>query len=395
MVQVSYPGVYIQEVPSGVNTIRGVSTSITAFFGRTDKGLVNKPIRCQSWGDFEREFGGSPEGSDLAAYVRQFFNNGGSDCYVTRIANGGTGNLTFADFRGSVANHTGFYALDQVDIFNLMVIPRDIEITNGGFIADIYDAASNYCKQNRAFLLMDSPKDWTINNLPVSDIDNKIGNLRGRVIKDYSAVFYPDVQYTADNGSKRFTGPAGMIAGLIARIDSTRGVWKAPAGTEATLNGVSDLDVKLSDLKNGQLNKQGVNCIRDFKVGFVNWGARTMDGSDDFGSEWKYIQIRRTALFIEESLYRGTKVYVFQPNDEPLWAQIRLNVGAFMLDLFKKRAFQGSSPSQAFFVKCDAETTTQSDRNKGIVNIMVGFAPLKPAEFVVIKIQQMVGDLGG
>lgn len=185
-----------------------------------------------------------------------------------------------------------------------------------------------------------------------------------------------------------------MIAGLIARIDANKGVWKAPAGTEATLNGVSDLDVKLPDLKNGQLNKQGVNCIRDFKVGFVNWGARTMDGSDDFGSEWKYIPIRRTALFIEESLYRGTKVMFFNQMMNHFGHRLDF-VGAFMLDLFKKGAFQGSSPSQAFFVKCDAETTRQSDRNKGIVNINVGFAPLKPAEFVVIKIQQMVGDLGG
>jgi phage tail sheath protein FI len=184
-----------------------------------------------------------------------------------------------------------------------------------------------------------------------------------------------------------------MIAGLMARIDSTRGVWKAPAGTEADLRGVLDLEVNLTDLENGVLNKLGVNCLRKFPVGIVNWGARTLDGSDDIGSEWKYIPIRRLALFLEESLFRGTKWVVFEPNDEPLWASIRLNLNAFMMSLFRQGAFQGSTPDKAFYVKCDGETTTQNDRNLGIVNIEVGFAPLKPAEFVIIKIQQIAGDL--
>jgi phage tail sheath protein FI len=133
--------------------------------------------------------------------------------------------------------------------------------------------------------------------------------------------------------------------------------------------------------------------MRAFPSGFVSWGSRTMWGSDDDGSEWKYIPIRRLALFLEESLFRGTKWVVFEPNDEPLWAKIRLNLNAFMMSLFRQGAFQGATPDKAFFVKCDAETTTQNDRNLGIVNIEVGFAPLKPAEFVVIKIQQIAGDL--
>jgi phage tail sheath protein FI len=145
----------------------------------------------------------------------------------------------------------------------------------------------------------------------------------------------------------------------------------------------------MTDLENGVLNKLGVNGIRKFPNGIVNWGARTLDGSDDFGSEWKYIPIRRLALFLEESLFRGTKWVVFEPNDEPLWANIRMNLNAFMMGLFKQGAFQGSTPDKAFFVKCDGETTTANDRNLGIVNIVVGFAPLKPAEFVIITIQQI------
>ena len=122
-------------------------------------------------------------------------------------------------------------------------------------------------------------------------------------------------------------------------------------------------------------------------------GARSNDGDDDFASEYKYIPVRRLALFIEESLFRGLKWVVFEPNDEPLWAQIRLNVGAFMHNLFRQGAFQGVTRKEAYFVKCDSETTTQNDRNLGIVNIIVGFAPLKPAEFVILSLQQMAGQI--
>jgi phage tail sheath protein FI len=180
-----------------------------------------------------------------------------------------------------------------------------------------------------------------------------------------------------------------MIAGLMARTDSQRGVWKAPAGIEADLRGLTDLEINMTDNENGVLNKLGVNCIRKFPNGIVSWGARTLDGSDDFGSEWKYIPIRRLALFLEESLFRGTKWVVFEPNDEPLWSKIRMNLNAFMMGLFRQGAFQGTTPDKAFFVKCDGETTTANDRNLGIVNIKVGFAPLKPAEFVIISIQQI------
>ena len=180
---------------------------------------------------------------------------------------------------------------------------------------------------------------------------------------------------------------------MIARTDSQRGVWKAPAGIEANLIGVSDLEVRLTDAENGELNPLGINCLRILPAaGRVVWGSRTMRGADILADQWKYLPVRRTALFIEESLYRGTQWVVFEPNDEPLWAQIRLNIRAFMHDLFRKGAFQGSTPKEAYLVKCDKETTTQYDINRGIVNIIVGFAPLKPAEFVILKIQQLAGQ---
>jgi hypothetical protein len=155
-----------------------------------------------------------------------------------------------------------------------------------------------------------------------------------------------------------------------------------------------DVSVALTDEENGDLNPLGTNCLRAMPViGRVVWGSRTLRGADRLADQWKYVPIRRLALYIEESLYRGTQWAVFEPNDEPLWAQIRLNLGAFMHGLFRQGAFQGSSPREAYLVKCDAETTTQTDRNLGIVNIIVGFAPLKPAEFVIIKIQQLAGKI--
>ncbi|NIO81453.1 MAG: phage tail sheath family protein, partial [Candidatus Aminicenantes bacterium] len=156
--------------------------------------------------------------------------------------------------------------------------------------------------------------------------------------------------------------------------------------------GVVGLEHRFSDDENGVLNPRAINTLRVFPTGIVNWGARTMDGDDDFQSEYKYIPVRRLALYIEESLYRGLKWVVFEPNDEPLWAQIRLNVGSFMQNLFRQGAFQGQTPKDAYFVKCDGETTIQEDINLGIVNILVGFAPMKPAEFVVIKISQKAGQ---
>jgi uncharacterized protein len=276
---------------------------------------------------------------------------------------------------------------DQVDLFNLMVLPPD----NGSTatpVEDLWANASVFCQQRRAFLIMDPPTAWTSSQ----EATNGADALRVGTVKDHSAVYFPRL-LVAENGLNHPVGPAGAMAGLYSRIDASRGVWKAPAGTEADLRGVRGVELPMSDASNGQINPVGVNAIRLFPDGVVSWGARTNAGADTMASDYKYVPIRRLALFIEESLYRGLKWTVFEPNDVPLWAQIRLNVGAFMQDLFRKGAFQGTKPSDAYFVKCDAETTTQNDRNLGIVNIWVGFAPLKPAEFVVLYLQQMAGQL--
>jgi phage tail sheath protein FI len=180
----------------------------------------------------------------------------------------------------------------------------------------------------------------------------------------------------------------------MARTDKSDGVWKSPAGRDAKLIGVKSLQVNSTEIQSGQLNQVGVNCLRSFPVtGPLVWSARTLAGNDQLTSEYKYIVVRRTALFIENSIDRGTDWAALESNDETLWAQVRLTVGAFMNKLYLQGAFQGATSREAYFVKCDKESTPQSDIDSGVFNIIVGFAPLKPSEFIILKIQKSAGQV--
>jgi phage tail sheath protein FI len=513
----TYPGVYIEEIPSGVRTIVGVATSIAAFVGWAPKGPTDHAERVLSWSEFDRKFGGLDRRSLLGYAVYHFFDNGGQQAYIVRLVTTGSQTATDNAAQAAVtldakltvtASNPGKWAnsyaivtkkrADDATRFRLMVVivtpdkkgspvevfenlsmdktdqrfvetvlknestlvtasvvggatdpPADTNIpTSGDTEGQIPDAAKltggadgkvltpndpafesavlpvsgtggvhylarvdlfnllcvpgesnaatlsklqKFCRDQRAFLIVDCAQNSSLNSLqngPPSAITGADA---------INAAFYfpwlvaPDP--LQENRPAEFP-PCGFVAGLYARTDAARGVWKAPAGTEASLTGIVGAKTTLTDDENGVLNPKAVNCIRTFPVyGTVLWGARTLQGNDERGSEWKYIPVRRLALYIEESLYRGTQWVVFEPNDEPLWSQIRLNVGAFMHNLFRQGAFQGSSPREAYFVKCDKDTTTQNDINLGIVNIVVGFAPLKPAEFVIIKIQQIAGQI--
>ena len=511
----TYPGVYIEEIPSGVRTIAGVATSITAFVGRAERGPVNKPITINNYGDFERHFGGLWLKSTMSFAVRDFFLNGGSQAIIVRLVNSGeTAELLLSndtlklvaanagswginlyaqvDYDTKVSNDSqlfnlgiqekdsegkvkkfekflnvsvdpesarylpnvleqesllvkvgkddqeqyvipntrpdivptnndtaqfqdgadgdllvqdqytgagmetrkeGLYALEKADMFNLLCIPpysftSDID-------SNLIAQAVAYCQKRRAMFLVDPPSAWKTKEDAKDGFTASSDPYPG-ITSNYGALFFPRIKQRnplRDNQMEEFV-PCGAVAGIFSRTDTQRGVWKSPAGQEAKLIGVPELSVQLTDDENGELNQLGINCLRAFPIyGRLVWGARTLEGADRLGSEWKYIAVRRTALFIEESLFRGTQWVVFEPNDEPLWAQIRLNVGAFMHNLFRQGAFQGSSPKEAYLVKCDSETTTQNDINMGVVNILVGFAPLKPAEFVFIKIQQLAGKI--
>jgi phage tail sheath protein FI len=389
----SFPGVFLEE-PAGVHSIPQVPTSITAFIGRARRGQVESPVAINSFADFERGFGRLWKESALGFAVRDFFLNGGHEALIVRLRRSDGGVLRKSDFIGAGKERAGkgLYALNKTDLFNLLCIPGYKE-TGPGLDVDkeVISSAARYCETRRAILLVDSPASWQTKADAKSGIALGVGTTSSN-----AALFFPRLRQPNSewNNQKEDFGPGGAVAGVFARTDTERGIWKAPAGLEARLIGVAELSVALTDAENGELNSLAVNCLRNVPVaGKVVWGARTLAGSDQAASEWKYIPVRRTALFIEDSLYRGTKWIVFEPNGEPLWAQIRLNVGAFMNALFRSGAFHGQTPKQAYFVKCDAETTTQNDVNLGVVNIIVGFAPLKPAEFLVIKIQQMAGQI--
>lgn len=292
--------------------------------------------------------------------------------------------------RGTPGKKSGIYALEKVDQFNILCLPDLVNSehmnTSEDLARAIYDEALAYCEDRRAFLLIDLPKLPTHDHAQawMAETANKALQRRN------AAGYFPWLAVVDNDGTQYELPPSGAIAGIYARTDTERGIWKAPAGVEALVSGALGPIVKLTDKENGVLNPLGLNCIRALPAyGSVVWGARTLRGGDRYQDEYKYIPIRRLLLYIEESLYRGTHWVVFEPNDEPLWSQIRLNVGQFMHDLFRKGAFQGGTPREAYFVKCDREVNPQSDVDKGIVNIVVGFAPLKPAEFVVLKFQQI------
>lgn len=305
------------------------------------------------------------------------------------------GILDFLPANGET-NKQGLYALEQADLFNLLAIPP-YKAADSALDVDVnlISAAAAYCEKRRAMLLVDAPKDWTSKSKAREKFTDPTTDFVGTRSRN-AALFFPRLRrgnLLREDQVEDFS-PLGAVAGVFARTDVERGVWKAPAGLDAGLRNAPQLTLNLTDPENGELNPLGINSLRSMPgVGRVVWGSRTLRGSDQLADEYKYIPVRRTALFIEESLFRGLQWVVFEPNDEPLWSQIRLNVGAFMHNLFRKGAFQGRTPREAYLVKCDRETTTQNDINLGIVNIIVGFAPLKPAEFVILKLQQLAGQV--
>jgi phage tail sheath protein FI len=308
---------------------------------------------------------------------------GGGD-FQTASVQGDDGNIPLpADYAAA------FAAIERdVDLFNIMVLPRAAGQSDAARQA-LWGPASAFCARERAFLLVDPRSDWSTITLAEQGVDQ----IRTGVETRNAAAYWPRLRIADGTPAGRIADPSGSIAGLMARIDGNRGVWKAPAGLEATIRGVAGVERRMTDPENGVINPKALNAVRVFPSGVVAWGARTLVGFDGSGNiDDKYVPVRRTMLFIEESLYRGLHFAVFEPNDEPLWAQIRLAAGSFMNGLFRQGAFAGAKASDAYFVLCDATTTTPNDINLGIVNVIVGFAPLKPAEFVVITVKQIAGQ---
>jgi uncharacterized protein len=511
----TYPGIYIEELPSNARTITAAPTSIAVFVGYTHPFKTknfNKAVQIFNFTEYEREFGGLYSSgilsADVAYAVNEFFLNGGSVAYIvglqaryrdgsgadlgeivaaTTTVGAGTTGIVFtaleptdpirlqvtvrpnstgdrADiivsygsraetYRGvtlnpsdenfiekrlgtadtqlsslvtvapasggygatfvaadrvalasstpggfattfSASDFTGVFqadtSLDKVSIFNLLAIPG---------IADssVWSAALAFCERKQAFAILDPPENAVAD--PSSAPLPLMADLMDSIVpkSQNGAIYFP---YLLSNdpltGRTLPRPPSGFVAGIYARTDLNRGVWKAPAGLETIIaNTIGVVESgRMTDARQGTLNPKGVNCLRSFPgVGTVVYGARTLVAENVAFQQWKYVPVRRMALFIEQTLLRNLGWVVFEPNDEPLWAAIRTSIEGFMLSLFDRGAFQGSTPSQAFQVKCDKSTTTQQDIDNGIVNIVVAFAPLKPAEFVIVKIAQLAGQV--
>ena len=644
MAQVTYPGVYVEEVPSGVRPIAAASTSIAAFIGVAERGPVGEAVKIFNFTEYQNHYGGFIPNSFLSHAVYQFFNNGGTQCYIVRVAgaNAATANIVLRDRAATnpqasltiSASSPGVWGNqlavvitngtnDPLNEFNLAVFQQDelvplerfdnlsmapdaanfaptatvssryIQITTnaantdaqagtsrGGGTAgalatpktkfriningdgyqevDLQTAVPNpapdlnsvaniataiqtqvralaklrastdqnafahlLCEVNNGVLLLTSGVASAVSSVKVAPAANssldatgllRLGQLTGgvetlggavlrpqnnpprtppdnyyfigdnsaptvevasvvagsdgsaiitdqeyidafpklddkedvsviavpgigsavlvgagmnycanRSLSDcffigdmgqtddtvdeaktfrnaitpknsYGAIYAPWVRMldpTGRSSTPILAPPSGFVAGLYAKTDGQRGVWKAPAGTSVALGGSVGLAVNLTDAQQGNLNPLNVNVIRQFAgSGIVLWGARTVTSDP----AWNYIPVRRMAIFLRVSIYRGIQWAVFEPNDEDLWSSLRLSIGSFMMNLFRQGAFQGATPAQAFFGKCDNETTTQGDIDAGIVNVLVGFALLKPAEFVVVKISQKVGQ---
>lgn len=369
----------VKQTTGLTTSIAGAPTSIAAFIGWTARGPADHPALVRSWSEFEQLYGGlDAQSGYLPHAVNQFYLNGGQQAYIVRLPGEGPA-ISPEGSSKPAASCTAPYiaaALDllaKIDLFNLLCFPGE---TSSGSIR----ALEQYCRSRRAFLIADSDPDVTDPSAvsPPASVPN-------------AALYFPWVLCPDPNQNRpRAFPPSGFVAGIYAQTDQTRGVWKAPAGTQASLKGAAGVAVALNDSQASMLNSNAVNTIRSVPgAGVLVWGARTTQGTEGAASEWTYVPVRRMALFIEESLYRGLQWVVFEPNGEPLWARIRVSVEAFLQQLFAQGAFQGSTPAQAWFVKCDSTTITQNDINSGLVNIVVGFAPLKPAEFVVICIQMI------
>ena len=483
-VNVTFPGVFVEELPDGVHPISGVATSVTAFVGQAARGPVDTPVTIASYADFQRIFGGLWLKSRLGYAVQDFFTNGGLTAVIVRIVHsdakqaaillpGGPPNLFAAsegdwgnalhavvdhqvspavaqqlglttndlfnlsvrDFNtgqtevfqnltvkdsprrvdkilaiestlvvssgplssvpkannspaqgktiwtdpaastkatpasgqdgsaavesdfvgpGKDAANRGLYSLRKADIFNLLAIPPYL---SADIDADLVGTAVAFCEQQRAIFLLDPPSSWNTAAQALAGVKNLGTNSAN------AAVYFPRIIHAdplQNNRPETFV-PSGAIAGVFARTDAQRGVWKEPAGMDTTLAGVSQLSLNLTDQETGELNPLGINTLRTFAATRpVIWGARTLQGSDLTASQWKYVSVRRLALFLEASISRGLQWVVFEPNNESLWAQIRLSVGAFMASLFRQGAFEDPTPNQAYFVKCDSQTTTNA-----------------------------------
>lgn len=401
------PGIYVEEVPSGPKPIEAVGTSTVGFVGVAPdaNAHVNEAVAITSWLQFVKEFAaGKNESTHLAQAVFGFFQNGNGLCYVVNV--GRSGSIS----GGGGSQREGLQVLETIDEVAIVAAP-------GYTDAASYEAVLSHCETMKdRFAILDAPQQVSaLDNLtkvatasattPAKPVEPTEGEeptpapeprtrekdrdkgFRARKSDGgFGAYYFPWIIIQDPLNPKILVSapPSGHLAGVYARVDSTRGVHKAPANE--TLKGALDLEYRVTKEEQGNLNINSVNCIRFFPgQGIRIWGARTLA---DSGSEWRYINVRRLFNMVEESIARSTMWVVFEPNDATLWNSIKRDVTAFLTMLWRQGALKGSTPAEAFFVKCDAETNPPEVVDAGMVVTVIGIAPVKPAEFVIFRIGQ-------
>ncbi len=368
------PGVYVEEVDRGSKPLEMVGTSTAGFIGETSIGPVNQPVLCTNWSQFTKAFGDFQHSEHLAHAVYGFFNNGGGKCFVLNVgaADGekkaGKAGLYIGTDNGP-GTRTGLKAFEDVDEINIVCAPGQTDPV-------IHDAVLSHCENMRyRFAILDPPEV-----IEKGGVD-KLGKPRD---SKYGAYYFPWLEVYDPYKGNVFQPPSGYMAGVYARSDGERGVHKAPANE--LVRGALGLKYNITRGEQDILNPKGINCIRTFpNRGIRVWGARTISSD----ASWRYVNVRRLFNMVEQSIELGTQWVVFEPNDAKLWKRITRDIGAFLMRLWRQGALFGSTPEEAFYVKCDSETNPPEVIDAGQLICEIGMCPVKPAEFVIFRIGQM------
>ncbi|HTE55011.1 MAG TPA: phage tail sheath family protein [Kofleriaceae bacterium] len=401
------PGVYVEEVDRGSKPIEAVGTNTVGFLGESSKGPVNEPVLVTNWSTFVKTFGDFAQCSQhLAHAVYGFFNNGGSRCFIVNVGGGvideqsqdvtiGGGDkkdgkdkdkapvpgpkagpvdkdgLYIGRDRGP-GQRSGIKCFEEVDEIAIVAAPGQISPA-------VQDALLTHCETRKdRFAILDSPEN----------IQGGIDRLPKPRDSKYGAYYFPWIQvYDPDKGNV-FVPPSGHIAGVYSRTDSERGVHKAPANE--MIRGALGLKYAVSKGEQDLLNPKGINAIRNLNGAVRIWGARTLSTDPS----WRYINVRRLFIMVESSIERATQWVVFEPNDHRLWKRVTRTISSFLTLLWRNGALMGTSPEQAFYVKCDEETNPAEVVDAGQLVVEIGLAPVKPAEFVIFRIGQMASGGG-
>jgi phage tail sheath protein FI len=364
------PGVYVEEAPSVSRPITGVGTTIAGFIGIApnlqEPKDVLKPVN--NWGEFKKYFGDNQDGKNvLANAVFGFFYNGGTRCWLAHVTN-----LSSEDVQKALEV---FKAIDEISI---VAVPLPFDLTTGkatNKVTDettvdndvrrkINDAVLKHCEEMKdRFAILDGFDETTT-----------YGETK---TKPYGAVYYP---YLDIDGKGNYMPPSGYLAGVYARVDTERGIHKAPANE--VIRGIQGVNVAIDKFIQGDLNNKKINVIRSFNDNITVWGARTLNDN------LEYINVRRTLIYLMESIDKGTQWAIFEPNNPTLWQKIKRNISDFLLVQWRSGALFGNTPQEAFYVKCDAETNPPDLRERGLLKAEVAVSIVKPAEFVVFTISQ-------